>query len=89
MPHGPTEPWRMALALLLCIGFVVGALGHGPPFWLAAFLFVFLAILLFEWPDRRLTGTLRRGAVQAALVAAGASAAITFVFQEVFLVRLP
>ncbi|MBX9699094.1 MAG: hypothetical protein K2X74_06640, partial [Acetobacteraceae bacterium] len=78
-----------ALALLLCIGFVLGALGHGPPFWLAAFGFIFLAILLFEWPERRCAGTLLRGAAQAALIAAVASAAITLVFQEVFLVRLP
>ncbi len=85
----PAEPWRVALALVLCIGFVVGALGHGPPFWLAAFLFLFLAILLFEWPDRRAEGTLLRGAAQAAAIAAVASALITYVFQELFLVRLP
>lgn len=83
------EPWRAALALLLAAGFVLGAIGHGPPFWLAAFGFLFLAILLFEWPDRRRAGTLARGAVQAALIAAAASAVITLVFQEVFLVRLP
>lgn len=86
---GAAEPWRAALALLLCAGFILGALGHGPPFWLAAFGFVFLSILLFEWPDRRREGTLLRGAAQAALIAAVASAAITLVFQEFFLVRLP
>ncbi|MBY0329656.1 MAG: tripartite tricarboxylate transporter TctB family protein [Acetobacteraceae bacterium] len=83
------EPWRAALALVLVAGFVLGLLGRGPPFWLAAFIFMFLAILLFEWPDRRRAGTLARGAVQAVLIAAAASAIITLVFQEVFLVRLP
>ena len=86
---GKAEPWRIALALLLAPGFVLGLLGHGPPFWLAAFLFVFLAIALFEFPERRANGTLLRGIAQAFLVAAGAAAAATFVFQEVFLVRLP
>ena len=66
-----------------------GALGRGPPFWLAAFTFVFLSILLFEWPERRREGTLARGAAQAFAIAAVGSAAVTFVFQEVFLVRLP
>lgn len=85
----PAEAWRVALALALCVGFAAGALGRGPPFWLAAFAFVFLSILLFEWPERRREGTLARGAAQAFAIAAVGSAAVTFVFQEVFLVRLP
>jgi hypothetical protein len=95
-PEGPAEerapraePWRVALALALSVGFAAGALGRGPPFWLAAFLFVLLSILLFEWPERRREGTLVRGAAQAFAIAAAGSAAITLVFQEVFLVRLP
>lgn len=87
--EGAAEPWRAVLAVLLVAGFVLGLLGRGPPFWLASFVFVFLGILLFEWPERRRAGTLARGAARAALVAAGASAAITLVFQEIFLVRLP
>ncbi len=87
--QGKAEPWRIGLALLLVLGFVLGLLGRGPPFWLCAFLFVFLAIALFEWPERRAAGTLGRGLAVAFLVAAGAAAAVSFVFQEVFLVRLP
>jgi hypothetical protein len=83
------EPWRVGLALLLTLGFGAGVLGSGVPFWLAAGAFVFLAILLFEWPERRAAGTLPRGAMQAAAIAVCAAAAITLVFQEVFLVRLP
>ncbi len=87
--QGKAEPWRIGLALVLALGFVLGLLGHGPPFWLCAFLFVFLAIALFEWPERRAAGTLARGLAQAFLVAAGAALLVSFVFQEVFLVRLP
>jgi len=83
------DPWRVGLALLLCLGFAGGLVGSGLPFWLAAFTFLFLAMLLFEWPDRRAAGTLARGAARAAVVAACAAAFITFVFQELFLVRLP
>lgn len=92
MPEEPkpaAEPWRVGLALLLCLGFGLGALGHGPPFWLAAFVFLFLAILLFEYPDRRANGTVLRGAIQAAAIAAIAAFLVTLVFQEIFLVRLP
>lgn len=86
---GVAEPWRIGLAFLLCLGFGGVALGNGPPFWLAAGLFLFLAIILFEWPEHRAAGTLRYGVTRAALVATGGAAAVTFVFQEVFLVRLP
>lgn len=88
-PQDAAEPWRVGLALLLCLGFAGGLVGSGLPFWAASFVYVFLAILLFEWPDRRAAGTLLRGAVQAAVIAACAAAAITFIFQEIFLVRLP
>jgi len=87
--EGAAEPWRAALAIVLVAGFVLGLLGRGPPFWLSAFVFVLAGILLFEWPERRRDGTPWRGALRAALVAAGASALITIVFQEIFLVRLP
>lgn len=86
---GVAEPWRVALAFVLCLGFGVGVLGHGPPFWLAAGLFIFLAITLFEWPEHRAAGTLRYGLIRAGLVALGGAAAVTFIFQEIFLVRLP
>jgi hypothetical protein len=86
---GPLEGWRAALAVALCVGFAGGLVGSGLPFWAAAFLFVFAAITLFEWPDRAAEGTLAAGALRAVLVAAGAAAVITLIFQEVFLVRLP
>jgi hypothetical protein len=86
---GPLEGWRAGLGLVLCLGMGIGVIGTGVPFWAAAFGFIFLAITLFEWPDRRAAGTLAAGAIRAALVAAGASAVVTLVFQEVFLVRLP
>ncbi len=86
--EGAAEGWRVALAILLCMGFGAGLVGH-VPFFVAATLFVFVAILAFEWRERRQEGTLVRGALRAAAVAALSSAAIGFVFQEVFLVRLP
>lgn len=83
------EPWRVGVALALCLAFAGGLVGSGLPFWAASFVFLVTAILAFEWPDRVKDGSLARGAARAAIVAACASAAITFVFQEIFLVRLP
>lgn len=81
--------WRIGLGLVLCLGFGLGVLGHGPPFWLAAGIFLFLAVFLFELPERRAAGTVARGLVRAGLVAVIGAAALTFIFQELFLVRLP
>lgn len=74
--------WRgTALVLALCLGYAAGLVGH-VPFWLATFLFVTAFIALFEYPDRR------RMAV-APLYGAATSALVTWLFQSVFLVRLP
>jgi len=84
-PQGPAlSMGRVALAIVLCLGYAVGLVGRGLPFWAATAIFVFLAIVLFLWPDRG-----PRGAVVALACAVGTAAATTLVFQEIFLVRLP
>jgi hypothetical protein len=85
----PHDFGRTALALFLCVGFAVGLVGRGPPFWLAVFVFLFVTIFLFQLPERRARGQLARGALVAAACAAGTAVIVTLVFQELFLVRLP
>ena len=80
---------RVATSAALCIAFAAGLVGHGPPFWLAAGIFVFLHIFLFQYPEMRERNAVAKGALVTLAVAAGASVAITMVFQELFLVRLP
>jgi hypothetical protein len=80
---------RVALSAALCIAFAAGLVGHGPPFWLAAGLFVFLHMFLFEYPERRARNEVMKGALAALAIAVSASFVITMVFQELFLVRLP
>jgi putative tricarboxylic transport membrane protein len=79
---------RLVLAIVLCLAFAVGMVGR-LPFWLATFLFVATFIVLFElMPAASRSGRIRSiisALIQAALVAA----AVTLVFQEIFLVRLP
>ena len=79
---------HLLLAAALCLGYAGGLIGR-LPFWLATLVFVALFVALFEWPlarnarehARRLAVALGFGAIVAA--------AVTLVFQEVFLVRLP
>jgi hypothetical protein len=84
-----TDFGRLALALGLCLAYAAGLVGRGLPFWLATFLFVFVAIVALQWPERRARGEVGKGILVAALCAAGTAAGVTLVFQELFLVRLP
>src|ERR1019366_7998686 len=44
---------RVVLVLVLCLAFGIGLVGHGLPFWLAAALFVSVAIVSLQQPQRR------------------------------------
>jgi putative tricarboxylic transport membrane protein len=77
---------RIALAAglgTLYAGVLVGRM----PFWLATSLFVFAFTAAFEWPggpERRV-----RRLLEAAALGLGTGWAVTLVFEEGFLVRLP
>lgn len=86
---GASDTGRLALAMVLCLAYGAGLVGHGVPFWAATFLFVFVSIALFQWSERRVRGESARGLAVAAACALGTAAGVTLVFQELFLVRLP
>lgn len=88
-PGEPIFNGRVALSAALCIAFAAGLVGRGPPFWLAAGIFLFVHIFLFQYPERRARGEVLRGALIALAIAAAASFTVTMIFQELFLVRLP
>lgn len=80
---------RIVLPLALCLGFAGGLVGRGIAFWLAAWIFVALMIWTLQYKERKAKGELGRLAAAALSVGAGASVAISLVFQELFLIRLP
>jgi hypothetical protein len=83
-----TSNVRLALAALLCLGFVVGLIGR-MPFWVAAATFVTLFIVLFEW-QRSVTWQGRlKGFSTAVLQGLLTGLAVTLVFEKIFYVRLP
>jgi len=88
--HGPAlapgDGRRLLTATILgtlYAGVLVGRL----PFWLASALFVFAFTVTFEWELGR-PGRVRRLA-EAALLGLGTGLAVMFVFERIFLVRLP
>jgi hypothetical protein len=86
--HGD-DTRRLVLSWFLCVMFAGVLLGRGLPFWLLAAVFVFVHILLLEDSDRIASIPLSRRIATAAIIAIGVAAALTMVFQELFLIRLP
>ena len=85
---------RVAITLFLCLVFAGGLIGL-IPFALAAFLFIAAFALYFDLADRRVAGDppadralMIRVLVSLTIAAVGAFA-ITTIFQDIFLVRLP
>ena len=82
---------QLSLAIGLCMTFDIVLIGHGLPFWLAAATFVSVAILTLQHSQRKATGqrlTLR-ALISAVAIGLSAGLAVTVVFQQIFLVRLP
>jgi hypothetical protein len=80
---------RLLAAVLLCLAFAIGLVGRGLPFWLGAAIFIALTVFTFQFPERRHAGTLVRGALIAVVYGLLSGYVIHYVFQELFLVRLP
>ncbi len=84
-----TERKRIGSVLFLCIGYAAGLMGHGLPFWLATSIFIAVAIGVLQFADRAARAQRVRGFVFALGVGVATGIATTFLFQNVFLVRLP
>jgi len=85
----PGAARRTGLALLLCVLFAGITLGHGTPFVVEGAVFVFVFTTLFSWREWRAAGRIGRGLLRTLAVAVLSSAFISWLFESVFLVRLP
>lgn len=83
------EHWRLIAVLVLCLGYAVGLVARGMPFWLASAIFTAVFIFVFQFADRRRDGALPRGALVAVTVGLVSGLVIHYAFQDLFLVRLP
>lgn len=78
-----------ALATVLCVLFAGASLGRGWPFQVEAALFILGFTAIFRWREWRAAGGVLRGLAQTAVIAVVAAVAISWLFESVFLVRLP
>ena len=80
--------FRFVLCLVLCLVYAIGLVGH-LPFWLATALFVFTFIAAFEWKPNDAGRARAIKLAIAATIAAAAAIVVPFLFETLFLVRLP
>ncbi len=83
------QHWRLGESVVLCLGYALGLVGWGLPFWLGSAIFISLFIFIFQFEDRRREGAVMRGVVFAVAYGLIVGLAIHHLFQDVFLVRLP
>ncbi|HYI86136.1 MAG TPA: tripartite tricarboxylate transporter TctB family protein [Burkholderiales bacterium] len=87
---GEAIEWRrLVLPIALCLGFAAGMVGRGLPFWLAAWIFIAAMIWTLQYRERKGRKEHARLAAISLSVGLVASVAISLVFQELFLIRLP
>lgn len=86
--QGAIDWSRLFLPITLCLGYAGGLVGRAP-FWLASALFVAAMIWTLQYRERREKGELARLAGVAAAIGLGAGVAVSLVFQQLFLIRLP
>lgn len=82
---------RLGLVLGLIVTYAVLLVGHGLPFWLASALFVAASIIVLQAPQRAEAnrGMGLRDIAVAVAIGLGTGGIVHYVFQELFLVRLP
>jgi hypothetical protein len=86
----PSGGWRSTLlAGAMCVLFAGVSLGHGLPFLAEGAAFIFLFTTVFSWSQWRAQGRIARGLSLTLVIALAASALISWLFESVFLVRLP
>ncbi|HEX2542413.1 MAG TPA: tripartite tricarboxylate transporter TctB family protein [Caldimonas sp.] len=88
-PAVPGGTRSVLLAGVLCLLFAGLALGRGAPFVVEGAVFVFAFTSIFSWRSWRDEGRVARGLAQTAAIAVAAALLISWLFESVFLVRLP
>lgn len=83
------DHWRLLVALGLSLALALGLVGSGLPFWLAAAFYVAIFVLIFRIADDETDRPVWRAAAVAVAYGAVMGVAIHYVFQDLFLVRLP
>jgi hypothetical protein len=84
-----SDHWRLIVSVVVGLSFSIVLVGHGLPFWLAAAIYTAAMVFIFQFSERRRDCQLVRGMIIAVTYGVIAGLAIHYLFQDLFLVRLP
>jgi len=82
-------PSSFALATAMFFVYALLLVGRGLPFWFSTALFVAAFVFVFQYRERKAKAATVRGLVVALACGALTALAVTYVFEELFFVRLP
>lgn len=85
--YAPARSFALAVALFLIYALLL--VGRGLPFWLGTGIFVTAFVFIFQFPGRKAAGGVVRGVMIAVACGAITAAAVTYLFEHLFYVRLP
>ena len=88
-PEGAGGMLRAVAAAIPCVLFALLGPATGLPFAVDAAVYVAVFIALFSWPRWRAEGRIARRLLTALAIAVISAAVISWLFESVFLVRLP
>jgi putative tricarboxylic transport membrane protein len=82
-------PSSFALAAAMFFVYALLLVGRGLPFWFGTALFVTAFVFVFQYVQRKAAGNVVRGLVVALTCGVLTAAIVTFLFEQLFYVRLP
>ena len=85
--YAPIGSFALAAAMFFVYALLL--VGRGLPFWLGTALFVTAFVFLFQYAERKVQGKTIRGIVVALACGVLTAAAVQYVFEDLFYVRLP
>ncbi len=85
--YAPMSSFVLAAGMFFVYALLL--VGRGLPFWLGTALFVTAFVFLFQYAKRKASGQTIRGVVVALACGVLTALAVTYVFEQLFYVRLP
>lgn len=83
------DHWRLAFSLGLSLLYAGTVVVSALPFWLVTATYVGVFVFVFQFEERRANGQMPRGIAVAVVHGLFSGLFIQYVFEELFLVRLP
>ncbi len=85
----PAAHWRFAFTLGWSVFYAMVVVAGMLPFWLSTAFYIAVFVLVFQYEERRASGQLLRGLAVALVHGLLSGLIIHYVFEDLFLVRLP